>query len=151
MWDTFLNRELLDFFKILKLNLETAFQPIAESEGLTVMQVRILIEIQNSDIATVGSLSRLMGENHGNCSSLCKKMEQAGFVNRIRSKSDERIVTLRLTPKGTSAVEAVNRQMDERFRPVLEATSPEQLEQMRLGMQAISDLLNRFAAMPKEG
>jgi len=147
MWDMFLKTDLPDFYKILKTHLDAAFQPIAESEGLTVMQARILIEIKSSEQATVGRVSRLMGENHGNCSSVCKKMEQAGFVRRIRSKSDERIVLLQLTPQGDQAVDTICRRIDERFQPALEATPPEQLAAIRHGMQALVDFLNKMTTM----
>lgn len=148
MWDNFLKTDLPDFYKILKTHLDAAFQPIAESEGLTVMQARILIEIKSSEQATVGRVSRLMGENHGNCSSLCKKMEQAGFVRRIRSKADERIVILQLTPQGDQAVDTICRRIDERFQPALEATPPEQLADIRQGMQAMMEFLNKLTIIP---
>ena len=148
MWDDFIKTDLPDFYKILKSRLDAAFQPIAESEGLTVMQARILIEIKSSEQPTVGRVSRLMGENHGNCSSLCKKMEQAGFVSRIRSKSDERIVILQLTPQGEQAVDTICRQIDERFQPALAATPPQQLAAIREGMQAMMDFMNKLTTVP---
>lgn len=148
MWEEFLKTDLPDFYKILKMYLDAAFQPIAESEGLTVMQARILIEIKTSEQATVGSVSRLMGENHGNCSSLCKRMEQAGYIDRIRSKSDERIVILQLSPRGDQAVDTICREMEARFQPALEATSPEELEAIRQGMKAMKNFLGRLTNQP---
>lgn len=151
MWNAFLNKELLDLFKLMKMSLDAAFLPVAESEGLTVMQARILYEIKYSDLSTIGSLSKLMGENHGNCSSLCKKLENSGFVDRTRSKADERFVTLKLTPLGEHAVDTITNHLNEKFRPVLEATPPEKMEMMRLGMQVMQEMLQQFANMPKEG
>ena len=115
------------------------------------MQIRVLYEIRSSEKPNIGSLSRLMSQNHGNCSSLCKKLEQAGLVERRRGREDERRVTLCLTDRGERAIAGVVSRLDEKLAPALAATTPEELEIMRQGMRVMEKLLQRCVLSAKEG
>lgn len=61
------------------------FRPISEQYGLTHMQMRILMELWSAeDSPTIGQLGRTLGMTSGNMSSMCKRLEQEGFLLRVR-------------------------------------------------------------------
>lgn len=151
MWEAFISQELPDFIRYTKMDLESAFQQLATTEGLTMMQMRILHEIRCSEKPTIGAVSRLMGDNHGNCSSLCKRLETMGYIVRSRSRSDERVVFLQLSPLGTAVVEKSLERMLGRLQPIVENLAPEQIETMRQGMAIMRDLMKQLSLDLKEG
>ena len=74
------------------------FRPISEQYGLTHMQMRILMELWSAeDSPTIGQLGRTLGMTSGNMSSMCKRLEQEGFLLRVRDLQDERMVKIALS------------------------------------------------------
>ena len=49
---------------------------------------------------TVGELGKKLSLDNGTLTPLLKKMEQQGFIKRLRSTADERVVTVSLTTAG---------------------------------------------------
>ena len=68
--------------------------------GLTYTQYLVLLVLWEHDGIPVGKIGdRLMLDN-GTLSPLLKKLQQAGYIERIRSSEDERVVVITLTEKG---------------------------------------------------
>ena len=81
--------------------------PITQTEGLTPLQALVLLAIQNKQVCNIRALCDTTRITQSNASTLCKKLEQTGFLCRVRSKTDERVVTLSVTPAGREALERV--------------------------------------------
>ncbi|MGI6684945.1 MAG: MarR family winged helix-turn-helix transcriptional regulator [Bacillota bacterium] len=140
---TFKN-EIWDTLRLLSAGLDAAFKPAVEDVGLTMMQARILFEIWQNDDATVGRLGDIFGVNSGNCSTMCKKLEKAGLIDRIRSKEDERIVTLSLTAQGKEVLNIIERKLNDKYNPVLESQPQEKFDKIIEGMNALQELLQEL-------
>ncbi|MBO4361008.1 MAG: MarR family transcriptional regulator [Eubacteriaceae bacterium] len=81
------------------------YTPHLKPLGLTYTQYIVLLVLWERDGITVGELcDRLMLDN-GTLSPLLKKMEQAGYIRRARSKSDDRVVMITLTGEGRALQE----------------------------------------------
>ena len=81
------------------------YTPHLKPLGLTYTQYIVLLVLWERDGITVGELcDRLMLDN-GTLSPLLKKMEQAGYVRRTRSKADDRVVVITLTEEGRALQE----------------------------------------------
>jgi len=141
---TFKN-EMWDMLRLLSAGLDAVFKPVVEAVGLTMMQARILFEIWQKENATVGSLGDIFGVNSGNCSTLCKKLEQAGLIDRMRSKEDERMVTLSLTARGKEKLEMIEKKLDEMYSHVLASQPQEKFDTIMAGMNALKEVLQELA------
>lgn len=76
------------------------YTPYLKPLGLTYTQYIAFLALWERDGITVGELcDRLMLDN-GTLSPLLKKMEQSGYVERNRSKEDDRVVVISLTDEG---------------------------------------------------
>jgi DNA-binding MarR family transcriptional regulator len=100
MKERLLKKQLWDMIRLTNTNFETAYKPIVEIHGLTTLQSRVLIAINEFEEPTVGNVSKIIDMSSPNASNLCKKLEQDGFIRRTRSSRDERVVVLKLTEKG---------------------------------------------------
>ena len=85
--------------------LSQAYHPLLSKHGLTYPQYLVLLVLWEKDGISVSEIcDRLMLDN-GTLSPLLKKMEQAGYVERRRSRKDDRVVEITLTEAGKALQE----------------------------------------------
>lgn len=144
MRNELLKKELWDMIRFTNINLETAFKPFVEIYGLTMMQSRILVAVKECEQATVGTVAKILDVKSGNGSNMCKKLEQEGFIKRIRSMQDERVVRLVLTEKGEETLKKVNEDILKNYGPVLYGKTDEEFEQMVKGIKLLNQMLMEF-------
>ena len=77
-----------------------AYTPLLKPLGITYTQYIVLLVLWEKDGQTVGAIGDLLHLDNGTLTPLFKKMETEGIVTRLRSKEDERRVTIQLTEKG---------------------------------------------------
>ena len=136
--------ELLTSFLVVQSYLEDSLNPVCRECGLTLQQFRILIELDRHPGRKTGDLSDTVGIQRGNIASICKKMEQNGWVERRRSQEDERIVMVSLTDKGRDAKKTVENMMTDRVRAVLERESEETFDNIRAGLASLCKVMERI-------
>lgn len=86
-----------------------AYTPLLKPLGITYTQYIVLLLLWEKDGQTVGAIGDLLHLDNGTLTPLLKKMETEGIVTRLRSKEDERKVTIQLTEKG----KALKKQVEE--------------------------------------
>jgi DNA-binding MarR family transcriptional regulator len=77
-----------------------AYRPILADLNLTYPQYLVLLVLWEHDRVTVGHLGERLRLDSGTLSPLLKRLELNGFVRRERSRDDERLVEVTLTPTG---------------------------------------------------
>ncbi len=86
-------------------NVINLYTPWLKPLGLTYTQYIVFLVLWEQDGLTVGEIcDRLMLDN-GTLSPLLKKMQQAGYIEKSRSKEDDRVVVITLTEKGKALQE----------------------------------------------
>ena len=124
--------------------MNVAITPICEKFGLTMLQTRILIELSENETYTIGSLANKIHMAGTNISTMCKKLDQKGYLMRVRDNHDERIVTVELTEAGTKVVEQINSAMLEGIYHYIETEGTQSLQEIIEGMQKLSKLLQQI-------
>ena len=76
------------------------YTPYLKPFGITYTQYIVLLALWESGSATVGDLCRRLYLDNGTITPLLKKMEECGYISRSRSKQDERVVAVSVTPQG---------------------------------------------------
>ena len=98
------NNTIFSMIREISHKLDLLLQDTANSLDLTPLQLKIIIALYSADEdVSIGNLGRAIGVTGGNISNICKKLEKKGFVDRIRSEEDERVVNIRLTETGIAA------------------------------------------------
>ncbi|MBQ3704889.1 MAG: MarR family transcriptional regulator [Clostridia bacterium] len=77
-----------------------AYTPYLKPLGLTYTQYIVFLCLWEHGEMTVGDLCRTLFLDNGTITPLIKKMAQEGYVDRTRSRKDERVVRIGLTEKG---------------------------------------------------
>ena len=120
---------------------EKILEPYAQKQGLTFLQSRVLMGIKHGKITTVGGLAEHASLYQGNASTLCKRLEQQGFIRRERSTSDERVVNLLLTEKGLTATENITARM-ETLDQFIEKNAKDDIKALRDGAKAFFKIVD---------
>ena len=81
-------------------NVTALYTPYLKPLGLTYTQYIVFLVLWEKDGLTVGELGDALMLDNGTLSPLLKKMEQAGYIERQRSREDERVVVITLTEEG---------------------------------------------------
>ena len=76
------------------------YAPYLRPLGLTYTQYIVFLVLWEKDGITVGDLCGKLMLDNGTLTPLLKKMEQAGYITRTRSREDERVVVISLTEQG---------------------------------------------------
>ena len=91
--------------------------------------------------ANLGDISEVTCMGQANTSSLCKKLEQGGFLSRSRGSADGRVVTLSLTGQGRETAERIQKGLDH-YMELLNALPDGTREELRRGFEAANQMLD---------
>ena len=76
------------------------YTPYLSPHGLTYTQYIALLVLWEADDITVSELGARLMLDSGTLAPMLKKLAEKGYLLRTRSKEDERVVKLKLTPSG---------------------------------------------------
>jgi len=110
--------------------LTRAYQPLLNQLDITYPQYLVLMVLWEKDHLTVNEITQQLYLNTNTITPLLKRMEQAGIIQRNRSKEDERKVLISLAEKGKKMKEKAYCIPDEIFNKMgLSLTEIKQLKQ----------------------
>ena len=107
--------------------------------GLTDAQWKPLLLLQQGGCTTAVDLARIACHDAGSVTRLLDRLEAKGFVQRVRSAEDRRVVNLELTDEGRKIAKQVPEIIVELANESLKGFSQEEFEQF-------TDLLTRALA-----
>ena len=105
--------------------------------GISMAQVHLLNSVQRRGEMTMSQLAEMLDISLSNATGLVDRIEERGFLERVRVPEDRRIVLIRITPAGTRMLEEADALSDEILRSVLGRLRPGQLTGVA---QAVADL-----------
>jgi len=82
-------------------------EALFQDQELTFSQWTTLVALHDGRITAPGDLAQNICHDAGSLTRLIDQMVERGLVTRGRSETDRRVVTLSLTPRGRSLVEAL--------------------------------------------
>jgi MarR family transcriptional regulator, organic hydroperoxide resistance regulator len=143
--------DVVDFKNILwnytrKINERTnnLIITLCEHHGITTLQGRILVEIQQHGSHTIGSLATRLHIAGTNISTMCKKLEGKGFIERVRDETDERVVKVALSQKGIRVVEEINKELIEKISNAIQGETDQKLKEIINGLKKLNHLLEKM-------
>ena len=86
-------------------NVTGLYTPWLKPLGLTYTQYIVFLVLWEQDGLSVTDIGERLMLDNGTLSPLLKKMEQAGYVERRRSRRDDRVVEITLTKAGRALQE----------------------------------------------
>ena len=139
-----------DYTRKIGESMNSVFSPVGENYGLTMMQIRILMELHQYESHTIGSLADSVCVAGANVSAMCKRLEGQGLLERVRNREDERVVRVVLTKMGKDTVVEIDTSFNDKIAKHLMNETEETFEGIILGLQKLNELLQRMNNMEKE-
>lgn len=131
-------REMFAIACDLQKMLHDTMMPICQQHGLTLQQLHVLMELTRTPGLTAGQLSDRAGILRTNFSSVCRKLEDRGLIERQRNQEDKRSLQLRVTDEGRALLTEVDREVHRRYGQAFENESPETFDTIVAGFQALN-------------
>jgi DNA-binding MarR family transcriptional regulator len=92
--------ELLSLMRVIRQYART----VIDQQGIKPRDMSVLLFISEQDTVTVSQVQHFIHHSPSTTSTLIANLEEAGFVTRTRSQSDNRVVLVSLTPQGHDLV-----------------------------------------------
>jgi len=146
----FLKKEIWDLMRTIQVSKDTVLCPVARDYCITQLQLRIMMEVDLSKDLSLNRLAKLMDMNNGNVSTICKKLEQQGYLTRERRADDERFITLKLTPEGKAILQKMEQDIESKYCLLMEDVSAERLEKIAAGIKELQLLLQEMNEQQRE-
>jgi MarR family transcriptional regulator, organic hydroperoxide resistance regulator len=120
---------------------------MAREVGLTGPQLTVLKLLETFQDLSLSSLSERIRAQNSTVTGIIDRMEREGLVGRERSKSDRRVVHIRLTDKGRRLAREIRVEPMEIFRTALTSLSSADLRDLlRILMKLQKRVLARVEA-----
>ncbi|MEO7049592.1 MAG: MarR family transcriptional regulator [Ferruginibacter sp.] len=84
------------------------YKPFLDEISLTYPQYLVMVVLWENGSMNISKIGKFLHLDNGTLTPLLKRMEQTGFLIRVRSSSDERMVQISLTEKGTELRKKAN-------------------------------------------
>ena len=95
-----LDKQLCFSVYVLHREIMQCYRPILKNIGLTYPQYITMMTLWEKDDVTVNQVGEILQLDNGTLTPLLKRLESKGYLERKRSKEDDRVVKINLTEKG---------------------------------------------------
>jgi DNA-binding MarR family transcriptional regulator len=102
---------LLDGLVQLSFTVQEALERVAESHGLSLVQVRLLGILRDREPAML-ELATFLNLDKSSVTGLVGRAEKRGLVRRISTQKDRRAVNVIITPRGRELAQKIERQVE---------------------------------------
>lgn len=118
--------------------------PACQRQGLTLQQMHVLVELMNVPDQTLSQLSERAGILRTNFSSVCRKLEEQGFVERRQSARDRRAFELRTTAEGRAVLARIDADVQQRYSEAFDSEPQETFDAILTGFKALASFAQKL-------
>jgi DNA-binding MarR family transcriptional regulator len=114
--------------------------------GISMTQIHVLTLLEHHGDLPMSRLADMLGVSFSNATGLIDRMEENGFVERVRSAEDRRVVHVRPATRGREALHEVQLVRDDMMHRLLERLAPDQLARIAAAMADLHTAIEAEAA-----
>lgn len=116
----------------------------SKAQGLSFAQWHLLRRLAECDELPAGKLATEADLTPASVTQMLDHLAEVGYVERVRSATDRRVVLNRLTPAGHERFAAKQAEIDERWRDALSDLTADQLGQAAKVLRRMADVLDQL-------
>jgi DNA-binding MarR family transcriptional regulator len=117
-------------------------------QGISMAQLHVLHLVESHGEMAMSRLADMLDVSLSNATGLIDRVEERGFVERIRVPADRRIVMVRLTPAGVQMLDEIEVVREQILRGVLDQLDPAQLAGVASAMGALRNAVAATLTAP---
>jgi DNA-binding MarR family transcriptional regulator len=119
--------------------------------GISMTQLHVMHLLERHGEMAMSRLADMLGVSVSNATGLIDRVEERGYVERIRVPSDRRVVLVRITAAGLQVLDEVEAIRDEVLQRVLDRMDPDQIDSMATAMADLREAVTAAVADPASG
>lgn len=108
-------------------------------QGVSMTQLHVLHLLEHHGEMPMNRLADMLDVSFSNATGLIDRVEERGYVERVRVATDRRMVVVQLTPAGRQMLDETEDLREEILRRVLDQLSPTQLTGVATAMADLRD------------
>ena len=116
--------------------------------GVSMSQLHVMSMLDRHGDMPMSRLAEMIDISLSNATGLIDRMEERGFVERVRVPDDRRVVLVRLTESGRKLLDDIEILRAETLRTVLDRLDPDQLDGIARATADLRDALTEVASVP---
>ena len=120
----------------------------ASFDDISTAEIHTLSAVGNGRPKTMTHVANILGVNVSTLTTAVNRLVKKGYVERLRDDTDRRIVKLRLTEKGSFAVEENEKFHEDLIREAISRFSDSQLRQFISSIDNITQFLTERTVLP---
>jgi len=140
--DETLPLEILKKFRIIIRAAQKYSHWVEKQCGVSGAQLWIMHELFEEPGIRVGDLAKKLGIHQTTTSNLLDGLQKSGYVNKLRSADDQRVVILTLTEEGEILLSHAPKPSRGLLPEALRQLAPEQLVQLGMGLDSLLESLH---------
>ena len=111
-------------------------------QGMTAPQGMVLGILSKEKTMKITELSSKLSLSNSTVSGIIDRLEKQGMVERKRSEEDRRVVHVSISPDFKDLHQNFHKRLEENIGNVLNKGTPEELDKIFVGLDALKKLLN---------
>lgn len=123
----------------IKQNVENEFKEMK----LTGTQGMLIGTLAHDGEMKISDLSDKIGLSNSTVSGIIDRLEKPGYVERIRSKEDRRVVHVRVTPEFRKKVKEHFDKIDTKIDTIMNKATPEEVNKVFEGLNILKKLMDK--------
>lgn len=120
--------------------ISSEFHQVARKHGFSVSEWRVMASLAGGEAISIGQLAQVTVTKQPTVTRLLDRMEARGQVERLPHDSDRRVTLVRITRKGSQAVEHLMELAREHEMRVLEPFGLQRAEELKRTLRHIIEL-----------
>lgn len=134
--------QIKELLKEINIKFMSNLVKMYEPYDLTPPQAAIITILYHNELLKVSELSSMMRTPDSNVSSICRRLEDRGFIERIRDKDDRRVVYIKATNKTKELYEQIECE-NKKLYTVADHLSEEDKMNIIKALKQLSGLINK--------
>ncbi len=123
----------------IKQNVENEFKEMK----LTGTQGMLIGTLAHDGEMKISDLSDKIGLSNSTVSGIIDRLEKPGYVERIRSKEDRRVVHVRVTPEFRKKAKEHFDKIDTKIDTIMNKATPEEVNKVFEGLNILKKLMDK--------
>jgi DNA-binding MarR family transcriptional regulator len=136
-----MGRKIFDLLDELNNSFHKNLEGYFAKWSLTSSQILVLTLLDKNKEMKISEIASSMGFADSNISGIVDRLENADFVERIRSMDDRRIVKVKLAKKAYELKKDFDLNVEELFSQLLNKTSEEELDEIITSLEKLKSLI----------
>ncbi|MBI9015434.1 MAG: MarR family transcriptional regulator [Clostridiales bacterium] len=137
------NLQILTNFKFIQHAFKKRIHGHFKDLELTAPQGMLMFTVHSKGSMKISEISKIMGLSNSTVSGIVDRLEAQGYVNRIRSEEDRRVVNVHVTDEMSKKLMSHEDMYENLMQDALKNATKDEMNQIELGLQILSDLLRR--------